>query len=185
MVPLTSLWLPILLSAVVVFVLSSLLHMVLTYHRSDYKKLPNEEKLLDAIRNENPVRGAYFFPYCSHKEMGSPETVEKFKKGPVGLMTVLPSGPPSMGKSLTQWFLFCVVMGIFVAYLTGRVLQAGAAYLAVFRVAGTVAFVGYSASQVTDSIWRGQAWSATIKHMFDGLLYSLFTAGVFGWLWPR
>jgi len=33
MVPLTSLWAPILLSAVIVFVASSIMHMVLPFHR--------------------------------------------------------------------------------------------------------------------------------------------------------
>jgi hypothetical protein len=90
-----------------------------------------------------------------------------------------------MGKYLTLWFIFCLVISFFVAYVSGRALNTGAAYLAVFRIAGTVAFLGYAASQATDSIWKGQAWSTTIKHMFDGLVYGLLTAGVFGWLWPR
>ena len=50
MVPLTSLWLPILLSAVVVFAASSIIHMVLPYHRNDFKKLPDEEGFLAALR---------------------------------------------------------------------------------------------------------------------------------------
>ncbi len=37
MVSIVSLWLPILLSAIVVFILSSVLHMVFTYHNSDFK----------------------------------------------------------------------------------------------------------------------------------------------------
>ena len=186
MVYLTALWLPILLSAVVVFLASSIMHMVLTYHRSDYKKLPNEEKLLEAMRNEGVVPGGYHFPYCaSPKEMGSPEKVEKYTKGPVGILTVIPNGPPAMGKRLAQWFAFCLVISFFVAYLTGRALSAGAEYLAVFRMAGTVGFLGYSAAHAVDSIWKGQSWSTTIKHMFDGLVYGLLTGGVFGWLWPR
>ena len=37
MVSLADLWLPILLSAVLVFVASSLIHMVLGWHRHDFK----------------------------------------------------------------------------------------------------------------------------------------------------
>jgi len=186
MVYLTTLWLPILLSAVVVFVASSVMHMVLTYHRSDYQKLPNEEKLLDALRSERLAPGTYQFPHCaSPKDMKSPEMIEKHRKGPVGILTVIRSGPPAMRKGLLLWFAFCVVISVFVAYLAGRTLSAGTAYLAVFRVAGTVAFLGYSAGNAVDSIWKGQPWSTTVKHMFDGLIYALLTAGVFGWLWPR
>jgi len=186
MVTVTELWLPILLSAVVVFVASSVIHMLLPYHKSEYKKLPNEDRLLEAMRNEGVAPGLYVFPYvAAHKEMKSAEMIEKYKRGPVGMVTVMPSRPPAMGKYLTMWFLFCVLIGVFVAYLAGRTLQPGAQYLAVFRIAGTVAFVGYGVGVLTDSIWKGQAWSATLKHLFDGLIYGLLTAGVFGWLWPR
>jgi len=117
--------------------------------------------------------------------MKSPAVIEKYKKGPVGIVTVLPSGPPAMPKFLLKWFLFCLGISVFVAYLAGRTLGTGAEYLAVFRVAGTAAFLGYAVAHATDSIWKGQPWSTTIKHMFDGLVYGLLTAGVFGWLWPR
>lgn len=183
MIDLMALWLPIVLSAVVVFVASAIIHMVLGYHNNDYKELPNEEKLLDCMRGEGVVPGNYRFPYG--KEMGSPELIEKCKKGPVGIINVLPSGPPAMGKSLVLWFIFCLAISLFVAYVAGRALTAGSEYLAVFRLAGTVAFLGYSGAQATDSIWKGQAWSTTIKHILDGLIYGLLTAGVFGWLWPR
>lgn len=185
MVPITDLWLPILLSAVIVFVASSIIHMVLPYHRSDYRKLPEEDKVLDALRAVGVTPGPmYHFPHCTQKEMKSPEAVEKFKRGPVGLLTVIPSGPPAMGKYLAKWFLFCVLISVFVAYLTGRTRGSGAEYLEVFRVAGTAAFLGYAAAQIQDSIWKGQPWSVTFKHVFDGLIYALLTAGTFGWLWP-
>jgi hypothetical protein len=186
MVYLTDLWIPILGSAVVVFFASWLLHMLLTYHRADYKKLPNEDKVMAALGAEGLTPGVYPFPYCvDPKQMGTPEMQEKYKKGPVGMLTVLPSGPPAMGKYLGTWFAFCVVMSFFVAYVTGRALASGTPYLAVFRMAGTVAFIGYAASEAVASIWKGQPWGSTLRHMFDGLVYALLTAGMFGWLWPR
>ena len=137
MVYLTQLWIPILGAAVVVFVGSWLLHMLLTYHRADYKKLPNEDRVMAALGAEGLTPGVYPFPHCmDHKQMGSPEMQEKFKKGPVGMLTVLPSGPPAMGKYLGTWFAFCVVMSYLVAYATGRALASGTPYLAVFRMAG-------------------------------------------------
>ncbi len=186
MVSLTELWLPILLSAVIVFAASSVIHMVLPYHKSDYRKLPNEDKTLDALRSESLTPGTYHFPHCADmKLMKSPEMMDKYKKGPIGLLTVMPSGPVNMGKYLGQWFGFCLVISIVAAYLAGRTLAMGAPYLTVFRVAGTAAFLGYAVSHLSDSIWKGQLWSSTAKHVFDGLVYALLTAGTFGWLWPR
>jgi len=84
-----------------------------------------------------------------------------------------------------MWFVFCLIIGLFVAYLTGRTLPFGANYLVVFRVAGTAGFLGYGLGHISDGIWKGQPWSATIKEVIDGLIYGLLTAGTFGWLWPR
>ena len=50
MVTLASLWLPILLSAVAVFIASSLVHMVLKYHDSDYPGLPSEAQFRAGLR---------------------------------------------------------------------------------------------------------------------------------------
>ena len=185
MVPLSALWLPIVLSAVIVFVASSIMHMLLPYHRGDYKQLPDEDKLLPALRSAGLTRGLYIFPFGTHKDMKSPAMLEKYKQGPVGMMTVFPSGPPVMPKFLGLWFAYCLVIGFFVAYLTGHTVMSGAHYLAVFRVAGTAAFLAYGLGQLSNGIWKGQTWSFTIKEVVDGLIYALLTAGTFGWLWPR
>jgi hypothetical protein len=186
MVPISSLWLPILLSAIFVFVASSLLHMALKFHNADYRQLPEEDKLVDALRAARVTAGrVYYFPYAHHKDMNSPEVMEKFKRGPVGLLTVIPSGPPAMGKYLAQWFAYCVGLGVFVAYLTSRTQPPGTPYLEVFRMAGATAFLGYAGSHTQDSIWKGQTWIVTLKHIFDSLVYALLTAGTFGWLWPK
>jgi len=186
MVPISALWMPILLSAVIVFVASSILHMVLPYHKSDYRKLPDEDKVVDALRAAGVVPGpAYHFPHCSHKEMKSPEMVEKFKRGPIGLLTVIPSGAPAMGKYLGMWFVYCVVVSTVVAFVAGTTLSAGTRYPVVFHLTGLAALLAYGVGQLQDSIWKGQTWGVTAKHVFDGLIYALLTAGTFGWLWPR
>jgi hypothetical protein len=185
MVSLTALWLPILLSAVIVFVVSSVMHMLLPYHRSDYKQLPEEDKLRAALRSAGLQPGLYMFPFCTHKEMKSPAAQEKYKQGPVGMITVFPSGPPAMPKFLGLWFVYTLIIGVFVAYLTGRTVAFGAHYLVVFRVAGTAAFMSYGLGNLSNGIWKGQPWSVVFKEAFDGLVYGLLTAGTFGWLWPR
>jgi len=185
MVPLAALWLPILLSAVIVFVASSIMHTVLPYHQNDYHKLPDEDNLLASLRAAGLKRGLYVFPFCTHKEMKSPAIMEKYKQGPVGMVTVFPSGPPAMGKFMGLWFVYCLIVAFFVAYLTAHTVAPGAHYLVVFRVAGTAAFLAYGLGHLSNGIWKGQTWSATIKEVFDGLVFGLLTAGTFGWLWPR
>lgn len=101
MVSILSLWLAILVSAVAVFFVSWIIHMFLPYHRNDFDKLPDEEGVMDALRGFNLPEGDYHFPHCSGpKDMASEAFSEKMKKGPVGLMTVMKSGPPTMGKEL-------------------------------------------------------------------------------------
>ena len=182
---LADLWMPIVLSAVFVFIASSVLHMATPMHKGDMKKLPGEEQALAGLRAAGVVPGDYMFP-CpgSMKEMGSPEFLEKYKAGPVGTMTVLPNGPPNMGKALGLWFVWTLVVGVFVAYLTSLSQSAGAPYMHVFRVAGTVAILGYAFSNVTNSIWKGVSWGTTFKFVVDGVIYGLVTAGTFAWLWP-
>ena len=185
MIPLTELWLPILVSAVFVFIVSSILHMVIPIHKGDFAKLPGEEQLLEAMRNQNVQPGSYMFP-CgeSIKDMGTPEMIEKCNKGPVGIMTVTVSGPPGMGKNLVMWFIYSVVVGIFVGYIAGLGLDRGAAPMAVFRMTADAAILAYGVSAIVDSIWKWQKWGTTIKFVFDGVLYGLATAATFAWLWP-
>ncbi len=185
MVPIAALWIPILLSAVIVFVVSSILHMMLPYHRTDFGVLPDENKVMDELRKFNLAPGDYLMPCAgSMKEMGSPEFIEKMKKGPVAFMTVMKSGPPSMAGNLVKWFVYCVVVGVFAAYIAGRALGPGAQYLAVFRFAGCTAFVGYGLALWQNTIWYKRSWKATLKSTLDGLIYGLLTGGTFGWLWP-
>ena len=185
MVQIWALWLPIVLSAVIVFIASSILHMVLKYHQSDYRQVPDESAVMEAMRKAGVAPGDYHFPYATTlKEAGTPEMMEKFKQGPVGTMIVRASGTPAMGKALTQWFVYCLVISFFLAYIASRTLDPGAHYLAVFRIVGTVGFMAYAAALVSESIWTGRAWSTTLKNVFDGFVYATLTAGVFGWLWP-
>lgn len=183
MVGISALWVPILLSAAIVFVASSILHMLLPYHRSDYRKLPNEDAAANALRGAAP--GMYILPYCTHQEMKSPAVQEKLKAGPVGTVLLRQPGPVNMGRFLSMWFVFCLIIAFFTAYLAGRTLAPGVHYLAVFRVAGTAAFMAYGLSNLANGIWKGEPWGVVAKEVIDGLIYGLLTAGTFGWLWPR
>jgi len=185
MVPIMSLWIPILLSAVIVFVVSAIIHMLLPYHRKDFGKVPSEDQVMAALRPFNIPPGEYLIPHAeSDAARKSPEFIDKANKGPVALMTVMPNGIPGMGKDLVLWFVYCAVVSLFAAYIAGRALEPGVNYLEVFRFVGATAFIGYTVAGWQNSIWYKRAWSTTVKNTFDGLVYALFTAGTFGWLWP-
>src|SRR5712664_2577281 len=186
MTGLSALWLPILLSSVIVFVVSSVIHMALPWHKNDYRKVQNEDRLRDALRPLAVPPGDYMVPRPSNmQEMCSPEFSEKMKKGPVMILTVIPNGSPSMGKPLALWFLYSAVVGLFAAYVAGRALPAGTPYLRVFQLVGATAFIAYAVGVWQMSIWYSRKWSTTVKATVDGLIYALLTAGTFGWLWPR
>ncbi len=186
MTELTSLLLPLFLSAVLVFIVSSVIHMFMPWHKNDYIKIPDEDKVMDALRPFNIPPGDYMVPRpSSSQDLKSPEYKEKVNKGPIMIVTVRPNGQWSMGIPLFLWFVFSLVVELFAAYIASRVLPAGAEYLQVFRFIGASAFMGYSFAYMPMSIWYGRAWSATLKMMFDGLIYALLSAGIFGWLWPR
>jgi len=183
MTPLADLWLPILLASVFVFIASSVIHMLLPIHRSDFKKLPGEDAIRDAIRGTPP--GQYMFPAAdSMKEMQTPEMLEKFKAGPVGIMMVRPDGMWNMGPQLLKWFIFTLIVGTFCAYLTGIGVAPGAASKTVLQFTGAIAFLGYVFSQYHEWTWKGLDTSIMLKFMIDGLLYALITAMTFVWLWP-
>ena len=185
MVSFASLWLPVLLSAGLVFVASSVIHMVLTYHKSDSGPLPDEAGVADALRPLDIPPGDYVIPYAADsKTMGSPEYIERMKSGPVAFFTVLPSEPLAMGKSLALWFGYSVVVGAIAGYVASLTLGAGAEYATVFRVVSVVAFAGYSLAILQNSIWWHRNWGYTLRTMSDGVIYALLTGGAFGWLWP-
>ncbi len=182
---LTVLWLPILLSAVFVFIVSSIIHIATPFHKGDFKKLAGEDAMLETMRGQKVSPGEYVFPFAaSLKDAGTPEMIEKYNRGPVGFMSVMPNGPTPMTKNLTVWFLNSILIGIFVAYLADLALAPGAEYAKVFQVAGTAAVLGYAVGEIQHSIWRGRSWLITFKFIVDGVLYALVTAGTFGWLWP-
>ncbi|MCC6415177.1 MAG: hypothetical protein IT582_04635 [Opitutaceae bacterium] len=183
--PMLALWLPILLSAVFVFILSGVIHMALPWHKGDLKAVPDEAKVRDALRPFNIPPGDYMTPMCGDGNYNSPEFKAKLDAGPNAIMTVLPNGQGSMGATFVQWFAFLLVVGICTAYVAVHALPVDATGRAIFRLVGTVSFLAYAAAQWPQSIWMRKSWCTTIKHTIDGLLYALVTGGTFAWLWPE
>jgi hypothetical protein len=185
-IPITTLWLPILIGAVLVFVASSIIHMLLPYHRTDFRQVPDEDGVMDALRRFAIPPGDYMMPFGGGPDaMKSEAFRQKIEKGPIAVMTVMrPQVYFNMGAQFVQWFAYALLVGIIAAYVAGRTLPPGADYLAVFRLTGTVAFASYSMALMPQSIWYQKSWSSTLKSMLDGLIYAAVTAGAFGWLWP-
>ena len=184
MVTIASLWLAILLSSALVWLASAVVWMLLPHHKSEYKQVANEEAARSALRGLAP--GQYNIPHVtSPDELKKPEGLAKFNDGPVGFLTILPSRVPAMGKNMATTFVFYAVVGLIVAYLSTRTLDATAEYLAVFRLTGTIAWLSYGMAVVPDAVWFGRPWASVLKTNADALLYAVLTAGVFAWLWPN
>lgn len=185
MVTIPMLWAPILISTVIVFVASFLIWTVLQVHKSDYRGLPEEASVTEALRRQGAAPGQYIIPHAADRgAMKDPEHVRRMEQGPLGFITLTRPGPPRMAKSLTQWFLYVLAISMFVAYLASRTLPAGTEYLQVFRVVGTGAILGYSGAIIPGAIWFARPWRNVWKDVIDGVVYGLLTAGTFGWLWP-
>jgi len=188
MVGIFALWLPILLGAVAVFITSSVLHMALPHHKTDHKKVPDEDGVMNALRPFAIPPGDYAMPNTAgdHAAMKTEAFKQKLDAGPLVVMTVMPRGSFSdmMGKTLVVWFLFCLLVSFVVAYAAELALEPGADYMRVFRFVGTVAFGFYALGGWPQSIWYKSSWATTLKNTADSFLYGLMTGGVFGWLWP-
>jgi hypothetical protein len=185
MTSLYALWLPILASAVIAFIASSVIHMAPLWHKNDYPKVPDEDRVRDALRPLGIPPGDYMVPRAgSMQDMRSQTFLDKVNKGPVLILTMMRNGPISMAKNLTQWFIYLVIVSYFTAYIASRALAPGTDYMQVFQITGAVAFVGYTLALLQMSIWYQRSWSLSVKAIVDGLIYGLLTAGTFGWLWP-
>lgn len=183
MVPLSSLWLPILVSAVFVFIASNVLWMALPFwHRKDYGKLPDEKTVLGAL---SAVKSGQYIVPCLDWNKATKEEREEMQRGPIAMLILRNPGQISMGKVLVFWFLYLLVVSFFVGYLASHTLAAGTPYLTVFRVVGAAGFLAYGFRTIPEAIWYGKTWTVVLKEMIDGLIYSLMMAGAFGWLWPK
>jgi hypothetical protein len=183
--PFGSLWLPVLVSAVAVWIVSAIVHMALRYHRADYKQLAEEASIAEAIRAVGPGPGLYVMPYCTDQaQMKDPAMRKRYEDGPVALLTVMRNGLPNLGKHLVQWFLLCFLVSFATAYVARHALNNDSDPLTVLRLTGTVAFMAYGFGYFQDSIWKAIPWSNSLRGLLDAAIYGLTTGLVFRFLWP-
>ena len=184
-VSVADLWLPIVLSAVGVFVAAFLAHMVIPHHKGDWQKLPNEDGFLETVRSGSIAAGQYMFPFCDMADFKDAEKKQRYEAGPHGVVVVWP-GAPNMVKNLALTFIFYLVVGFCVAYVGTLAFRGDPSleYMQVFRVTGAVAILSYCLGAIPGTIWFGHSWRSQIMYIIDGVVYALITAGFFGWLWP-
>ncbi|MDQ2766874.1 MAG: hypothetical protein M3Y30_06930 [Gemmatimonadota bacterium] len=186
MTSMSALWLPILLASVIVFIMSSIIHMASPWHKSDFPKLPNEDAIMDALRPLVTGPGDYSIPRPANMaEMKSAEFRAKVERGPRVIMTVTPGGPMTMTRELVLWFVYLIVVNLLTAYVAAHALLPGAPFNAVIRFAGLVSFIAYASALWQLSIWYRRSWGITFKATFDSLIYGVLTALTFAYLWPR
>jgi hypothetical protein len=184
-VSIMQLWLPILLSGIFCWFASALIHMIIKYHNADYKKLSNEEQVADAIRDGNTAAGFYHMPHCTDmKEMQNEAMQEKFKKGPIAMISVFENGLPPMGKLLSQQFIYFLVACVLIAYVATLSLMASADFMIVFRLVMVISFLTFGYGLIPYSIWFGHPWAISIRYLIDAIIYGAVVAATFAWLWP-
>jgi len=184
-IPVMQYWLPVVVATLLCFVAGSILHMMVPLHRSDWRKLPDEDAVLAALKKAGVTPGNYMFPAMDMAQMKDPVFLERLKNNPGGVMTVRPSGGIQMGPYLIKQFLFHLVISAFVAYIASRTLAPGTEYLKVFQITGTVAILSYSAAVFPEAIWYHHPGRYTLGKVVDGIVWGLLTAGAFGWLSPK
>lgn len=184
-VSLPMLWLPIVLSAVIVMVGSTVIWMFLKYENAEWKAIPGEDQLRDMVRKLNlAAPGQYLFPHM----MGSADAqtaMKKWEEGPNGVLLLIKPRKFGMGGMLVKAFIYYLVVSFFVAYVSSHALSRATDYLRVFQVAGACGFMAYGLGIIPEAIWFGRTWRSAIKTLVSALIYGCLTAGTFGWLWPR
>ncbi len=178
---LTALWLPIVVSSVVLFFASAVAWMFMPHHRNDYAKLGSEEKFITLVRDLHVPVGRYMFPYCTHQEANDSEMKRKFKEGPSGTLTVL--GHVNMGANVACTFVFFLIVNVCLAYLFWFALAGSdTSFLRVFRIAGTAGILTYTVAAIPNDIWfKRPAWT----NILDGIVYGLIVGLIFAAMWPR
>ena len=185
-VPLASLWLPIVVSALLLQIVSFASYMLLKLHKNDWKGVPDERSLRDVLRRQNIAPGQYMIPFCPSPDgMKKPEEMQKYVEGPVAVFIVAPPGVPPFGRNLGLMLLYFLVVSVFVACVLAHTLLPGTPVRELFGIAWTVAFLAYGAANIPDAIWYGRPAGVTIRGLIDALIWAVVTAATFGAFWSK
>lgn len=181
---LAQLWIPIVVSAVLVFVVSAITHMAIPARQTEWAHLPKEAALQEALRGTKP--GLYGFPMPAEpSQRGRREAMQRWAEGPSGWLSLVPPGPINMGRNLGLSLLVNLLVSAMAAYVAFHALGAAPSYRTVFRVVGTIGILAYAVGSVYEGIWYWKPARSLAYNVVDAVLYGLVMGGTFGWLWPR
>lgn len=183
-VSITQLWLPILIATVCVFFASSIIWMLLPYHKPDIKAIPNEAEFDEAINKLGIAPGFYMYPNCQNaKDMKSEAFKARWESGPWGTINVM-GHQPNFAMNLLKTFIAYGLITVMVAYISGMALGPGADYMDVFRVVATAGILGHCMGALAGSFFLGTPTRFIVTCFIDGVIFALITAGVFASMWP-
>lgn len=176
----TSLWLPIVVSAVALFFASFLSWMVVRLHQKDWVKLDKEDEFMKAVADLEISAGSYMFPCVNTpEEMKSEEYQRKWEAGPCGILTVYTK--VNMGKNLALTFLYFLVVSFCLGYLATLAIEPGADFMAVFRFVSTAGLLTFLAAIVQHAIWFH---NRIVGHVIESIAYAAITGAIFASMWP-
>jgi hypothetical protein len=179
------LWLPILLSAVIVWIISAVVWMALPHHKRDFIALPDEDSFMDAVRKSGIKPGNYIFPdFRDSKAMKSEKMQKALSEGPVGHLSVWQT-PLTMGSKMVATFVVYLVVSTLIAYLTRVALPGAAPFAKVFQVAATAGILAYCFAFIPNAVWFGSYKRTIAANIVDGIVYGLITGAIFAWRWPQ
>ncbi|GMV26771.1 MAG: hypothetical protein AMXMBFR58_28020 [Phycisphaerae bacterium] len=179
-----SLWLPIVVSAAAVWIVSAIMWMVMPHHRNDQVRLPDEKAFMDFVRSQGIPPGNYAFPDCkTAAARNAPEVKEALDKGPMGTLSVW-KPPMKMGPKMVATFVVLLIVSAIIGYLAALTIDPKPAAMRVLRVVGTAGILAYTFGGVCNMIWFGAYTRTIIASIVDGIVYGLVTGLVFMWLWP-
>lgn len=192
--PFLHLWLPILLSAAAVWIVSTIFGMPFLHHKNDWIGLPaaHENAFMDAIRAIGITPGNYLFPDFRTREAMESEKVKKaLEQGPVGHLSLW-QPPLTMGGKLVGVFIVYLVASTLIAYLASVALpplpktggEEGWGFGKVFQVVGAAGILAYCFSFIPSALWFGAYKRTIIVSIIDGIVYGAITGAIFAWLWP-
>jgi hypothetical protein len=186
---LAQLWLPIVVSAVLVFVLSAATHMLLPARKTEWGRLAKEGDVQAALRGLTP--GLYAFPASSTPgENPTPEDMKRWAAGPSGWLSLVPAGPINMGRNLGLSLLMNLFVSFTAAYIATLTLGSVPLQLfpherVVFRVISTIGFIAYFAGPIYEAIWYWKPFRSLAMGAVDALLYGLAMGVTFSMMWPK
>jgi hypothetical protein len=178
------LWLPVVLSAVLAFVVSAASHMVLPWRRGEWGRIAAAEPLQAALRGLEP--GQYMFPASPEpRDQMKREWLERWAAGPAGWITIASPGPINMGRNMGLSVVAYLAVSSLVAYVAWAALGPAPGGATILRVVTTVAFLAYGVGTVFHSIWYHRPWRVWVSDAVDALVLALITGAVFVRFWPR